>query len=47
MWIQRKLDFQGYRSKNFVSKLSRLMHTYHEVKTCLRNPGELLVNNNA
>lgn len=37
-----KLDFQRYRSENFVSNLSELTHIYYEVKTYMRNPGELL-----
>lgn len=43
VWVQRKTDFQGCRSKNCVSGLPELICTYHELKTCIRYPGKLLV----
>ena len=37
----RKSDFLEYISENLISNLSELIHTYHEVKTFIRNLGEL------
>ena len=37
----RKSDFLEYISENLISNLSELIRTYHEVKTFIRNLGEL------
>ena len=39
----KERDFQGYRSKNFVSYLPKLICICLEVKTHTRYPGKLLV----